>query len=449
MRLTVVGTGYVGLVTGVCLAERGHQVVCVDVDGEKVERINRGQSPIHEEGLEKLLERNLAGRFRASTDLEGSVQGSELSMIAVGTPFDGQVIDLAQVAAAASQIGSALRNREDYHVVVVKSTVVPGTTEDLVRKRLEDGAARQVGKDLGLGMNPEFLTEGQAVDDFMRPDRIVLGAADEQALAVLERLYEDFEDVPKLRVNLRTAEMMKYAANAMLATAISFSNELANLCSALGGIDVAEVTRSLQLSNYLSPFVADGGRVPAPLASFFEAGCGYGGSCLPKDVKALIAHGRGVGEPMELLAAVDHINAQQPGRMARLLGKHFPSLEGVRVSVLGVAFKPGTDDTRESPAIPIIQDLLRAGARVTAYDPIAELPKSLLQGGEVPHAARTLSEALREAEAVVLVTRWEEFRRVPGMLRELKRSPVLVDGRRMLDRNSVPVYEGVGLEERA
>ncbi len=444
MRVCVVGSGYVGLTTGVCLAERGHRVACVDVDREKVERINHGDPLIHEIRLQELLERNLGTRFRATWDLREAVRDSELTLITVGTPFDGRRIDLRFMADAAREIGEALRGGGDYHTVAVKSTVVPGTTETLVREKLETASGRTAGEDLGLGMNPEFLTEGRAVRDFMEPDRIVLGGLDDRSRDALERLYEDFAGVPRLRTNLRTAEMIKYASNAMLATAISFSNELANLCAALGELDVTEVTRGLHLSYYLSPFLEDGSRVTAPLASFFEAGCGYGGSCLPKDVKALVAHGRDAGEPMELLGAVDRINDAQPHRILDLLRRHFPSLEGAEVSVLGIAFKPDTGDVRESPAIPIIQDLKREGARITIYDPVAR-PPSTLERDPAVGVATNLVQALEAAEVVVIVTRWSEFLEVPGLLADMGRSPLVVDGRRMLPRGSVSRYDGIGL----
>jgi UDPglucose 6-dehydrogenase/GDP-mannose 6-dehydrogenase len=444
MRVCVVGTGYVGLVSGVCLAEIGHQVVCVDVDASKVERINRGEPPIHEEGLPELLRKNLGKRFTATRDLRAAVQGSALTLIAVGTPFDGKRIDLAFVKQVAKEIGEALRETPDYHVVVVKSTVVPGTTDGVVKPLLEEHSGKRAGVDFGVGMNPEFLTEGQAIRDFMAPDRIVLGASDGRALEALAGLYAPFSDVPKIRTNPGTAEMIKYASNALLATAVSFSNEIARLCEALGGIDAVDVMEGVQASAYLTVQGPGGQRAKAPLASFLYAGCGFGGSCLPKDVSALAAHGEAHGTPMPLLSAVLAVNAGQPARILRILEKHFPSAAGLRIGVLGLSFKPDTDDLRESPSLSVIRLLLAKGATVKAYDPVA-MPEARKVLGDGVGFAASLRECLAGVDAVVLLTRWKQFEEVPALLRELPAPPLLIDGRRQLDKASVRRYDGIGL----
>lgn len=444
MKLSVHGTGYVGLVTGACLAEKGHSVVCVDVEREKVEQINRGESPIYEPGLPELLQRNIGKRLQATTDFRRAVLESELSLIAVGTPFGGKEIDLRYIRDVSQQIGEVLREKTGYHLVVVKSTVVPGTTETVVLPILEACSGKRAGRDFGVGMNPEFLTEGEAIEDFMVPDRVVLGGIDERSIALMEQLYDVFPGVVLVRCNPRTAEMIKYSSNALLATLISFSNELGNLCAALGNTDIADVMKGLYLSKYLTTGLTDGRRMTAPITSFLWAGCGFGGSCLPKDVKALIAQGQKVGQPMPLLQSVLQINAQQPSKILALLKKHFPSLEGLRVAVLGLAFRPETSDMRESPAIPVIQLLLAEKAVVQAYDPAArEEARKIFPSGQVRLDA-TLVESLAGAEAVVLITRWEEFRQLPELLKRLERQPLVVDGRRMLDPKSTAEYEGIG-----
>jgi UDPglucose 6-dehydrogenase len=445
MKVSVIGTGYVGLVTGVCLADKGHNVLCVDIDNQKVDKINKGNSPIFEKGLEDILRRTIGKNFFATVDLHRSVLDSDLTLIAVGTPFDGREIDLDQVKEASRQIGIALKDKPGYHVVVVKSTVVPGTTEEVVLPLLEINSNKESGSGLAVGVNPEFLTEGQAVSDFMNPDRIVLGANDERALEMLGELYSAFENVPKLRTNCKTAEMIKYASNAMLATQISFANEIANLCSALGGVDVVDVMKGVHLSNYLSPKVTDGNRMQAPICSFLEAGCGFGGSCLPKDVKALIAHGERSGSPMPLLKAVVEINQRQPHEIIRLLKKHFSSLEGVQVSILGLSFKPDTDDMRESPSIPVVRGLLSEGAKLKAYDPIASREASKLFSSKDLFLCSTLEEALIDADAITLITRWEAFNKVPELLTRVNPRAILVDGRRMLSKHLITKYEGIGL----
>jgi UDPglucose 6-dehydrogenase len=443
MRISVIGTGYVGLVSGACFAEIGHECVCVDIDASKVERINRGEPPIHENGLESLLRRHVGSRLRATTDLRAAVLDSSITFVAVGTPFDGTRIDLSYVREAARQIGEVLRDKPSFHTVVVKSTVVPGTTDDVVAFELARASGKRAGVDFGVGMNPEFLTEGVAVDDFMHPDRIVIGGMDPRTIAMQREVYAAFQDTPTLETNNKTAEMIKYTSNSVLATMISFANEIGNLCDALGDVDVADVMQGVHLARYFTSTLSDGQRVKAPISSFLWAGCGYGGSCLPKDTKALSAHGVAHGQPMPLLDSVISTNLAQPARMIQLLQRRFHELSGLRVAVLGLAFKEDTDDMRESPAIPVVRQLVERGVQVTAYDPIAcEAARKVLPDG-VRYAA-SLEQALQGVDAAMLITRWEEFQRIPELLKARADAPVLIDGRRVLAPTSVPRYEGVG-----
>jgi UDPglucose 6-dehydrogenase/GDP-mannose 6-dehydrogenase len=444
MRVSVVGTGYVGLVTGCGLAEKGHDVACVDVDAAKVAAVNRGEPPIFEPGLGDLLARHAGRGLRATLDLPAAVRDSELTLIAVGTPFDGRAIDLQSVLRAAREIGAALAGKSQRHTVVMKSTVVPGTTDGPVRRTLEAASGKRAGADFGLGANPEFLTEGEAVGDFLAPDRIVIGGCDDATRDALAALYAGFPGVPLVRCNNATAEMIKYASNALLATLISFSNELANLGAAIGGIDSVDVSRGLETSRYLSIDAGGGARQVAPIHSFLLAGCGFGGSCLPKDVASLVAEGRRAGAPMDLLEAVLRVNRAQPGEVVRLLEKHFPDLAGTRVSILGLAFRPDTDDLRESPAIPIIRALQAKGAQVGGYDPVAaDGARRLFGRGLVLYT--DLEAALRGCDAAVLVTRWREFEAIPDLVARINPQPLFVDGRRMLPRSRFQRYEGIGL----
>lgn len=445
MKVSVLGTGYVGLVTGVCLAEKGHRVSCVDIDPDKVQKTNLGIPIIHEEGLGTLLKKNIGGRFNATTDLRQAVLNSDLSIIAVGTPFNGDEIDLGYIQEVSKQVGTALCEKVAYHVVVVKSTVVPGTTQEVVLPLLEKFSGKKAGADFGLGMNPEFLREGVAVEDFMAPDRIVLGGIDERTLDVLEDLYRVFDGVDKVRTTPKTAEMIKYTANALLATMISFSNEIGNLCSGLGDIDVVDVMRAVHLDKRLCPIMADGRRIVPQFTTYIEAGCGFGGSCFPKDVKALIAHGQKAGQPMPLLQSVIRVNEQQPRKVIEILNRQFATLKNLRLAVLGLAFKPGTDDMRESPAIPILKELLAAGARIRAFDPVAKAEAEKLFGASRIAYCERLEDALDGAEAVILLTRWEEFKRLPGLLSGREPPPLVVDGRRMIDKKSLPRYTGIGI----
>jgi UDPglucose 6-dehydrogenase/GDP-mannose 6-dehydrogenase len=307
---------------------------------------------------------------------------------------------------------------------------------------LERESGRKAGRELGVGVNPEFLTEGEAVRDFLDPDRIVLGGNDADTLRALEELYASFVGVPVICTTPSTAELIKYASNALLAAMISFSNELANLATALGGVDIADVMRGVHASRYLT--LEDGASGLAPISSFLWAGCGFGGSCLPKDVAALRAHGEALGVPMRMLDAVLRVNEEQPARLVALLDKHFPSLRGVRVAVLGLAFKPNTDDVRHSPALPLIVELARRGADVVAWDPKAIEPSRRALAGTAVRFADSLAAALADADAAILVTRWADFEAVPELIRGRRPAVVLVDGRRMIDPAAVDTYEGIG-----
>jgi UDPglucose 6-dehydrogenase len=437
MRISIIGAGYVGLVTGACLAEKGHEVVCVDVDEGKVAAVNSAASPMHERGLDELLRRNVGSRLRATGDLRRAVFDTDLSIIAVGTPVTDGKMDVEPICAAVSEIGAALREKADYHVVAVKSTVVPGTTSEVLLPILENTSDKRAGVDFGVGVNPEFLREGHAVHDFMDPDRIVLGGIDGRTIQALEDLHACFDGVEVIRTNPTTAEAIKYASNALLATMVSFANEIGNLCAELGDVDAMTVMRGVHLSRNLS--VPLGGL--APISSYLVPGCGFGGSCLPKDVAALVAHGRRHGRRMALLEAVLEVNAGQPREVITLLGRHLSSLDQARVAVLGLAFKPDTDDVRDSPALRVIELLLEEGADVQVYDPVVT---EVSVKDTRFRSCSDLVEAVRDVEAVVLVTRWSDFEALPDILAELDPQPMVIDGRRMLDPESVERYDGIG-----
>jgi UDPglucose 6-dehydrogenase/GDP-mannose 6-dehydrogenase len=448
VNVSIIGAGYVGLVTGLCLAERGHRVTCVDIDEARILKLSCGLLPVYEKGLPELLQRNLDERFFPTTDLEQAVRESELTLIAVGTPLEDGAIGLRFVKAAAAALGRALAAKDDYHVVVVKSTVVPGTTEDCIGPILEASSGKRIGRDFGLGTNPEFLREGEAVADFQTPDRIVLGAVDARSSETMQRLYADFAGVTQIRTTPRTAEMIKYTSNALLATLISFSNEIGNLCSAAPGVDVVDVLGAVHVDKRISPIAADGTRISPSVISYLQAGCGFGGSCFPKDVRALIHWGAENNRSARMLNAVIETNETQPGELLAMLHRHFTSLSGVRVAVLGLAFKPGTDDVRESPALRVVPRLVAEGADVVAYDPIATEPARAVLGDTGVRYADSLDEALTGAEAVVLLTAWDEFKLLPTLLDDVATPPVVIDGRRVLDKTRVRRYEGIGWGQR-
>ena len=445
MNIAIVGAGYVGLVTGLCLADRKHQVICVDLDAGRIAQLNRGVLPLHEPGLDELLGRCLGKHFFPSTDLADAVRRSDATLITVGTPLENDAISLRYVENAAAGIGKCLSSVARYHVVVVKSTVVPGTTEECVRPILESTSAKKCGVDFGLGMNPEFLREGEAVNDFQTPDRIVLGAIDERSFETMAGIYAAFKDAVVIRTNVRTAEMIKYASNALFATLISFSNEIGNFCAVEPGVDAVDVMSALHSDRRITTTAADGSRVVPALTSYLKAGCGFGGSCFPKDVRALIEWGSRRDRPARVLSAVLETNEKQPAEVLGLLKKHFPDLHGLRVAVLGLAFKPGTDDLRESPSLRVIARLLAEGAKVIAYDPVAAGPARVMIDSANVSYATSLAEATVNVDAVLLLTAWPEFEELPALLTESANPPVVVDGRRMLDKTRMRRYEGIGL----
>ena len=430
MRIAVVGTGYVGLVAGTCFADSGQDVTCVDVEPGRVAALSRGALPLYEPGLESLVRRNLeAGRLRFTTDLGTAVGGAQVVFIAVGTPM-GQTgsADLQYVLAAAEQIGHALRQ---YTVVVDKSTVPVGTAEQVCAL-----IARHTKHPFDVVSNPEFLREGAALEDFQRPDRIIIGTRSERAREVLRTLYAPFVRDARalLFMDPRSAELTKYAANAMLATRISFMNDVAALCERVAA-DVDEVRRGM-------------GADPRIGSSFLQPGIGYGGSCFPKDVRALMATAQEVGLEWDLLRAVEATNARQKRSLLTKALQHYGDLSHHTFAVWGLAFKPRTDDMREAPSVDLIEGLLEAGARVQCHDPVAGTSARRCFADRVSYAS-TCYDAAEGADGLFLVTEWNEFRH-PDLrrLRTLMRRPVLFDGRNVLDpehaRAQGFTYFGIG-----
>ena len=435
MRVAIVGTGYVGLTTGVCLASLGHEVSCIDLLSERVDGINNGEAPFYEPGLAEILSAVLAAKkFSATTDLSKSVAEAEVVLITVGTPQADQGIDLSYVAAAAGEVGRALRISTSYKTVVVKSTVVPGTTDTLVRNMLEEQSGLRAGE-FGLCMNPEFLREGSALDDFMNPDRIVIGQWDERSGQAVAGMYQSC-DCPKIFTTNRNAEMIKYASNALLATLISFSNEVASVCEHTPETDIEVVMQGVHLDRRWSPIVK-GERVSPGILSFLRAGCGFGGSCLPKDVNAFRAYARERNVTPHLLDAVVAVNADRPERLALIAEGALGSLKGTTIAVLGIAFKANTDDTRESPALALMETLVARGARVKAYDLMV---RSLPSTAPRVELCQSPEEALSGADAAVVATGWPEFAEFDWeRLCASMRNQVVIDGRNFLSKVSWPV----------
>ncbi len=415
MNLAVIGTGYVGLVAGTCFAESGNDVACVDIDERKISSLKAGRVPFYEPGLEELVRRNMEEqRLSFTAELPAAVGRAEVIFIAVGTPqgADGKA-NIEHVLASARAVGSAMNG---YKIVVNKSTAPVGTAD-----RIRGVLGQTTNHRFAVIANPEFLKEGAAVDDFMKPDRVVLGGEDAEAIATLKELYEPFVRTgnPILVMDARSAEMSKYAANAMLATKISFINEIANLCEEVGA-DVGEVRRAIALDRRIGPH-------------FIFPGVGYGGSCFPKDIRAMIAMGEPAVE-LPLLRAVERVNERQKGILVEKVTRHFgQDLSGRAFAIWGLSFKPRTDDMREAPSITVIESLLRAGADIQAYDPEAMDEAGKIFSGRIRYYRRNY-DALKDADALLIVTEWNEFRR-PNFeqIKRLLKAPVIFDGRNIFD----------------
>lgn len=421
MKIAIVGTGYVGLVTGTCFAEMGTEVFCVDVNTEKIENLKQGIIPIYEPGLEDMVHRNQqAGRLHFTTDLTECLDEVEVLFSAVGTPPDEDgSADLKYVLEVARTVGRHIKK----HILVVTKSTVPVGTAKKVRQAIQDELdKRGVQIEFDVASNPEFLKEGAAISDFMSPDRVVVGVESERAEELMTRLYRPFllNNFRVIFMDVPSAEMTKYAANAMLATRISFMNDVANLCEIVGA-DINMVRKGIGSDNRI------GNR-------FLYAGIGYGGSCFPKDVKALINTAKLNNYPMRILQAVEDVNDEQKSLLFRKLEKHFNGdLKGKRIAIWGLAFKPETDDMREAPSLVLIEKLLAAGCEVYAYDPVA-VEESKRRIGESVHYAKDIYDAVVDADALMLVTEWKEFR-MPSWsaIKKLMATPLVLDGRNIYD----------------
>jgi UDPglucose 6-dehydrogenase len=423
-RISVMGIGYVGLCTAVGFASKGYYVVASTHDAEKAAKINKGVPPFHEPNLQKLLEETIHdGHLKCLINqTEKAVLETDLTFNAVGTPNkpDGS-IDLQFIEASTHDIGKALNKKSTYHVVVIKSTVVPGTTQDLVKSILEKESKKKCGPDFGLCMNPEFLRQGSAFEDTLNTDRIVIGEYDKKSGDTLENVYKDFygkKIPPTIRTSISTAELIKYASNSMLATKISFINTIANICEKIPGADVKVVATAMGLDKRIGPL-------------FLNAGLGYGGSCFPKDVKALIAHSRNLGYQLKLLESVESVNKTQPLKAVQFCKELLGNVKGKNIALLGLAFKADTDDMREARVIPLINQLIKEGANVTAYDPVAIPNAKTILKNKIQYATSAIA-CLKNADCCILVTEWEEFKKLkPEDFTKNMKQPILIDGRRI------------------
>lgn len=425
MNITMVGTGYVGLVTGTCFAEMGNTVICVDVDEEKIEKLKTGISPIYEPGLQEMLQRNSEeSRLLFSTSLADSISDAEIVFSAVGTPPDEDgSADLRYVLEVARSFG---QNIKKYTLLVTKSTVPVGTAEKVKNVVIEELAKRGLNIPFSVASNPEFLKEGSAIIDFMKPDRVVVGVEDEKARNLMKRLYRSFmlSGERMFFCTVPSAEMIKYAANSMLATRISFMNDIANLCE-LVGANVEDIRKGIGTDTRIGK-------------KFLYPGCGYGGSCFPKDVKALIKTAKSKGYEMRVLQAVEEVNESQKHILFAKLKSNLPKLADKKIAIWGLAFKPGTDDMREAPSLALINELLGANCQVSVFDPVAmNEAKRKLEKSPIEYCD-DMYEAIVDADALVIVTEWKQFR-TPNwdIMHKMMRGHLIVDGRNMYDTEEV------------
>jgi len=421
-RLSIFGLGYVGLCTAVSFAKKGFHTIGIDINKEKINLIKKGRIPIYEPGLEIALRKSLnQSTLTLTINTKDAITNSDISFITVGTPNQQNgKIELKYVRSVSADIGNALKEKTSYHLIVVKSTVLPGTTQNTIKPILEEYSGKRCGVDLGLCTNPEFLREGNAMQDILIPDKIIIGEYDRRSGDTLEALYQKFQDKmpPILRTNLSTAEFIKYANNAFLATKISFINTLANVCEKTPGVDIVTVSKAIGLDYRISPF-------------FLRAGLGYGGSCFPKDLKALITYSNEKGYKPQLLISVDEVNQLQPLKVIEMTEKLIGTLQNKRIAILGLAFKPNTDDIREAVSIKIISKLLQKGAKVSVYDPAAMENTEKIFREKITYASST-HKCLQKADCCIIVTEWDEFKALtPEDLIEHMRTPALIDGRRI------------------
>jgi len=441
-RISIVGTGYVGLCTAIGFATKGYKVITSTHDPEKATSINKGIPPFYEPGLQENLRKAVKkGRLKCILDREEAVLGTDVTFIATATPsqLNGS-INLQHIEDSTHEIAKALNKKDTYHLVVVKSTVVPGTTQNIVKPALENHSNKQCGIDFGLCMSPEFLREGSALYDTLNPDRIIIGEYDKKSGDTLENLCQDFYGEimpPTIRTNIPTAELIKYASNTYLATKISFINTFATICEKIPGTDIKKIAEAVGKDHRISPH-------------FLNAGLGWGGSCFPKDLKALVAYSKKLGYEPTLIQATDKANQDQIKFAIQKAKKELKTIKGKKIAILGLAFKPNTDDMREAQSIKLINRLLKEGAAITAYDPMA-VPNTKKILKEKINYAPSPTECLKDADCAILVTEWEELKNLkPKDFIENMRMPILIDGRRIYNSEEFAKklkYVGIGLGE--
>lgn len=426
-RISILGTGFIGLCSAACFGDRGFEVICSTHDANKADMINKGIPPFYEPELEPMLKRTVeSGAVRCTTSPEEAVLGTDISMITVGTPMrEDKSIDLKFIESTAREIGEALVKKDDYHLVAARSTIVPGTTRNLIAPNIIQYSGKQVGTDFGLCMQPEFLAEGRSIEDTLWPDRIVIGEYDKRSGDMLQELYEEFygdhlEKCPILRMNLESAELVKYGNNLLLSTKISYANELSRIAELVPGVDIVQVMKGVGLDYRINP-------------AHTRSGVGFGGSCFPKDVNAIIAFAKSHGYVPHLFEAVLTVNEDQAKHVVSIAEEELGDLTGKRVTLLGLSFKENTDDMREAPSIRIVRQLKEKGAHIIGYDPFAKETAHAVFKDPIEYA-QDIPEALKGSECAIIVTPWDQFKSLqPTDFIQHMKTPIVIDGRRIFD----------------
>ena len=434
--------GYVGLVTGICFCDYGHKVICIEKDKKKIEDLNNGKEIIYEPGLKKLIKKHVNKNFFASNNINDAIQKTDITFIAVGTPFEKNKFSVKFLKSAAKDIGLALRNKKKFHVIVVKSTVIPGTTDNLIKKEIEKFSKKKVGKHFGLSMNPEFLREGEAINDFINSDRIVVGADTAKTKNIVKKIYSKFKNVPILFTNNKTAELIKYTSNSLLANLISFSNEISNIGDKIADINFNEVLKGVSLDRRIS--IKVGKKIFFPgIVSYMEPGCGFGGSCFPKDVKALSSLAKTVKSDNNILKNIIKTNEKQIIKLSQIVLKNIKKKKN-KILILGSAFKPGTDDIRESPSIKLIEQLLKyKNIDIEVFDPIALENTMKKFKNRINYGSKLLSSIMGK-DIIIVMTKWSIFSNLELKLKK-NHNPIVIDPRRFLNPKKFKKYIAFGI----
>lgn len=442
MKISIIGMGYVGLVTGLCFCEFGHEVTCLEKDQKKIFDLNKNKEIIYEPGLKKLLKKHLNKNFFASQDVRKAILNTEVTFVAVGTPFEKGKFNTKHLKSAAKEIGLSLKYKKKFHVIVVKSTVLPGTTDIIIKKEIEKYSGKKVKKNFGLSMNPEFLREGEAIYDFMSSDRIIIGYDNPNTKIMVDKVYKKFKNVPILYTNNKTAELIKYTSNSLFANLISFSNEISNIGDKIGDINFNEVLKGVSLDRRIATKVKNKLIFPG-IVSYLEPGCGFGGSCFPKDVKALSFLAKKLKSSNKLLKGVMETNDKQINKLFTIILQNV-SKDKKNILILGSAFKPGTDDIRESPSIKLIKKLLKSKkVNIELFDPVATKNTKKIFKNKIIYA-EDLSNSIRGKNLIIVMTKWSKFKslhkKIPKNL-----NPLVIDPRRFLDPKKFKKYIAFGI----